>query len=98
MMVKMGGSGAAAEKVVQLLLRRRALRTFLASRRVCVSCQPFGERDGATIGKLQTIFVQAAVQSQARYSRSVSRTIDFLPREEKKTRAHTDQGARRTVT
>jgi len=97
-MVKMGGSGAAAEKVVQLLLRGRALRTFLAFLRLCVSRQPFGERDGATIGKLQTIFVQAAVQSQARYFRSVLPTTEFLLLDGKKNVALIDQGDRRTVT
>jgi len=78
MMVKMSGTGAVVEKVEELLLCGGALRALPAFARPCLSRLPFGESDGAAIGKLQAVFVQTAVQGKARNFRTVLQTAELL--------------------
>ena len=78
MVVKMCGARATVQKVVQLLLRRGALRPLSAFAGFRAARRPFSQRNRAAVGKLQPVFVQTTVKRKARDFRGVLQTAELF--------------------
>src|ERR1700741_5244537 len=78
MVVKMRGARATVQKVVQLLLRRGALRPLPAFSGFRAARRPFGQCNRAAVGKFQPVFVQATVKGKARYFRGVLQAAELF--------------------
>jgi hypothetical protein len=95
-MIEMRKARPATKKLLELLLERGALRVFgaLACTRGRVGAA--GQRDGATIGKLQLIFVQATLESEPRNVRRLL-TAQFFFFDGKQNGVLVDERDRRTA-
>src|ERR1700739_1956280 len=78
MVVEVGWAGTTAEKAAKPFPGDSGQPTLTAGKRIRGSREPFGDGNGAAIGKLTLILLEATSQGQARNFKSVFQAIEFF--------------------